>query len=167
MNVGFILAVVFSAFITGALARFALPGPDPMPAWLTIVIGLIGSVVGAVIGDQLFGGSGYAVSFFSFGVAIALVAAYRVFVQKRPVFGPGALKFPQRGIGVEQYRERLRKLGFDPDNLQPQQMRPHPPQPPSREDRLHAAIEELHTANMIDDEERQSLLERLNEPAQS
>lgn len=166
MSVGFVLAVIFSAFITGGLARFALPGPDPMPAWLTIVIGLIGSVVGAVVGDQLFGGSGYAVSFFSFGVAIALVAAYRVFVQKRPVFGPGAMKFPQRGIGVEQYRDRLRKLGFDPDNLQPQQMHTRA-QPPSREDRLRAAIDELHTANMIDDEERDRLLERLSEPAPS
>jgi uncharacterized membrane protein YeaQ/YmgE (transglycosylase-associated protein family) len=167
MSVGFVLAVVFSAFITGGLARFALPGPDPMPAWLTIVIGLIGSVVGAVVGDQLFGGSGYAVSFFSFGVAIALVAAYRVFVQKRPVFGPGAMKFPQRGIGVEQYRDRLRKLGFDPDNLQPQQMRQQQPQPPSREDRLRAAIDALHSENMIDDEERDRLLERLSEPAPS
>lgn len=166
MSVGFVLAVVFSAFITGGLARFALPGPDPMPAWLTIVIGLIGSVVGAVVGDRLFGGSGYAVSFFSFGVAIALVAAYRVFVQKRPVFGPGAMKFPQRGIGVEHYRDRLRKLGFDPDNLQPQQMHMRA-QPPSREERLRAAIDELHTANMIDDEERDRLLERLSEPAPS
>ncbi len=166
MSVGFVLAVVFSAFITGGLARFALPGPDPMPAWLTIVIGLIGSVVGAVVGDQLFGGSGYAVSFFSFGVAIALVAAYRVFVQKRPVFGPGAMKFPQRGIGVEHYRERLQKLGFDPDNLQPPTVR-QPPRPPSREERLRAAIDELHSSNMIDDEERDRLLERLAEPATS
>lgn len=162
MNIGFILAVIFSAFITGALARFALPGPDPMPAWLTIAIGLVGSAVGAVVGDQAFGGSGYAVSFLSFGVAIALVAAYRVFVQKRPVFGQGALKFPERGIGVEQYRDRLRKLGFDPDNLQPATMRP---QPPSREDRLRGAIEELRTADLIDDEEHERLLERLDEPA--
>jgi uncharacterized membrane protein YeaQ/YmgE (transglycosylase-associated protein family) len=159
MSVGFILAVVFSAFITGALARFALPGPDPMPAWLTIIIGLVGSVVGAVIGDRAFGGSGYAVSFFSFGVAIALVAAYRIFVQKRPVFGPGALKFPERGIGVEHYRDRLRKFGVDPDNLQPTR-----PQPPTRADRLRASIEELRTADLIDDEEHQRLVERLEEP---
>ncbi|HEV2593215.1 MAG TPA: hypothetical protein VGU02_15135 [Gaiellaceae bacterium] len=159
MNVGFVLAVIFSAFITGGLARFALPGPDPMPAWLTIVIGLIGSLVGAIVGDTLSNGNGYAVSFVSFGVAIALVAAYRVFVQKRPVFGPGALKFPERGVGVENYRERLRKLGFDPDNLQPAR-----PQMPTREDRLRAAIEELHHADLIDDEERERLVERLDEP---
>ena len=159
MSVGLVLAIIFSAFITGALARFALPGPDPMPAWLTIAIGLVGSVVG----DKLFGGSGYAVSFFSFGVAIALVAAYRVFVQKRPVFGADALKFPERGIGVEHYRERLRKLGFDPDNLQPPTMRPQQPAP-SRDERLRAAIEELRTADLIDEEERERLIERLDEP---
>ncbi len=163
MSLGLVLAVIFSAFITGALARFALPGPDPMPAWLTIAIGLVGSIVGAVIGDRAFGGNGYAVSFFSFGIAIALVAAYRVFVQKRPVFGPGALKFPERGIGVEHYRERLCKLGFDPDNLQP--MRPHVPSPPSREDRLRTAIDELRTADLIDEEEHERLVERLDQPA--
>ena len=159
MNVGFILAVIFSAFLTGALARFALPGPDPMPAWLTIVIGLIGSIAGAVVGDTLSNGNGYAVSFVSLGVAIALVALYRVFVQKRPVFGAGALKFPDRGIGVEQYRDRLRKMGFDPDNLQPPRA-----QAPTRTDRLRAAIEELHGANLIDDEERERLEERLEDP---
>ena len=26
--------------------RFAVPGPDPMPAWLTIAIGLLGSAIG-------------------------------------------------------------------------------------------------------------------------
>lgn len=160
MSLGFVLAVIFSAFITGALARFALPGPDPMPAWLTIVIGLIGSLVGAVVGDTLSNGNGYAVSFVSFGVAIALVAAYRIFVQKRPVFGPGALKFPERGIGIEQYRDRLRKLGFDPDNLQPVR-----PQAATREDHLRASIEELRAADVIDEEERERLLERLDEPS--
>jgi uncharacterized membrane protein YeaQ/YmgE (transglycosylase-associated protein family) len=160
VNVQLVVAIVFSAFITGALARFALPGPDPMPAWLTIAIGLVGSVVGGVVGDQISGGNGVAVTLVSFGVAIALVAAYRVFVQKRPVFGPGALKFPERGVGVEQYRDRLRKLGFDPDNLQPVR-----PQMPTREDRLRAAIEELRSADLIDDEEHGRLLERLDEPS--
>ena len=31
---GTVIGVLVSAFITGALARFAVPGPDPMPAWL-------------------------------------------------------------------------------------------------------------------------------------
>ena len=42
MSVGFVLAILVSGFITGALARLAIPGPDPMPIWLTISIGLVG-----------------------------------------------------------------------------------------------------------------------------
>ena len=34
-----VVGILVTAFITGALARFALPGPDPMPVWLTIAIG--------------------------------------------------------------------------------------------------------------------------------
>jgi uncharacterized membrane protein YeaQ/YmgE (transglycosylase-associated protein family) len=119
MSLGLVLAILFSGFFTGAIARLAIPGPDPMPIWLTIAIGLAGSIVGAVAGKELSDGNGYVVSFTSFGVAVALVAGYRHYIQKRPVFGPGARTFPERGIGVEQQRERLQKLGVDPDALAP------------------------------------------------
>src|SRR5918911_3747728 len=110
MSVGVVLAILISGFFTGALARLAVPGPDPMPLWLTVAIGLTGSIVGAVVGRALFNDNGYVVSFGSLGVAIALVLAYRRFVQQRPLWGPDAMRFPQRGLGVEQYRDRLRKL---------------------------------------------------------
>ena len=76
----FVLAIIVSGLITGSLARLAIPGPDPMPIWLTLAIGLTGSIVGALVGRALFGDSGYAVSFLSFGVAMGLVAAYRTIV---------------------------------------------------------------------------------------
>src|SRR3954466_1506549 len=41
-----VISIIITAFFSGALARFAVPGPDPMPAWLTILIGLIGSPPG-------------------------------------------------------------------------------------------------------------------------
>src|SRR5437588_5532848 len=97
--VGTVIGAMFTAFIIGALARFAVPGPDPMPAWLTIAIGLVGSVVGAVVGGALSGGNGFVISFASLGTAILLVIAYRRFVQKRPITGPDALRPPRRGIG--------------------------------------------------------------------
>ena len=97
MSLGFVLAILISGFITGGLARFAIPGPDPMPIWLTIAIGLTGSIAGAVIGNAISHDNGYLVSFLSFGIAIALVASYRRFVQKRPIWGPGALAFPNAG----------------------------------------------------------------------
>ncbi|MGH3002115.1 MAG: hypothetical protein ACRDM1_05535, partial [Gaiellaceae bacterium] len=146
MGLGFVLAILISGFLTGALARLAIPGPDPMPVWLTLAIGLTGSVVGAVIGNAVSNGNGYVVSFLSFGIAIALVAAYRRFVQKRAIFGPGALTFPERGLGVQHQRERLQKLGIDPNALRPD------PKTFERK-RLEAMLNELHRAGVLDDEE--------------
>lgn len=156
MSLGFVLAILFSGFVTGALARFALPGPDPMPVWLTVAIGLTGSIVGAVVGRAISNDNGYVISFLSFGIAIALVASYRRFVQRRPLFGPGALAFPERGIGVAEQRERLQKLGLDPDQLRPGPQR-------LERMRLEAMLQELHRAGLLTDEElaeKRSALER-------
>jgi uncharacterized membrane protein YeaQ/YmgE (transglycosylase-associated protein family) len=146
VSLGFVLAILFSGFITGAMARLAIPGPDPMPIWLTLAIGLTGSIVGAVVGDALSDGNGYVVSFLSFGIAIALVAAYRRFVQRRPLWGPGALAFPERGLGVEQQRDRLQKLGIDPTVLRPDPKR-------LERARLEAMLHELHRAGLLTDDE--------------
>jgi uncharacterized membrane protein YeaQ/YmgE (transglycosylase-associated protein family) len=146
MNAGFVIAILISGFVTGGLARLALPGPDPMPLWLTISIGLVGSIAGAVIGDAGSNGNGYVVSFLSLGVAIALVAAYRHFVQRRPIVGPGAMRFPERGIGVEQYRARLSKVGINPDALTPDPKK-------INELRQLAMLDELHKSGVLDDEE--------------
>jgi hypothetical protein len=75
-------------------------------------------------------------------------------VQKRPVWGPEALRFPQRGLGVDVYRERLRKLGVDPDAAAPS--------PADLEQaRLRSMIQELHRAGLLDDEERDAKLAAL------
>jgi len=146
VSVGLVVAILLSGLLTGALARLAVPGPDPMPFWLTIAIGLTGSIVGAVVAKALFHNNGYVVSFGSLGVAIGLVLAYRRFVQHRPLWGPDALRFPERGVGVEGYRERLRKLGLDPDRLTPDPRR-------LERARLLAALDELHRAGVLDDDE--------------
>jgi uncharacterized membrane protein YeaQ/YmgE (transglycosylase-associated protein family) len=114
---GTIIAALASAFITGALARFAVPGPDPMPAWLTVVIGLGGTVVGGGIVILTVGQNPGAVGIASFAASIALVVIYRRFIQKRALWGPDAYRFPKRGFGVDQYRERLQRAGIDPDQV--------------------------------------------------
>ena len=50
-----LISIVLSSLIVGGLARLAVPGPDPMPIWMTILIGFLGSVVGVVVGQLLFG----------------------------------------------------------------------------------------------------------------
>jgi uncharacterized membrane protein YeaQ/YmgE (transglycosylase-associated protein family) len=158
MSLSEVLAILVSGLVTGGLARLAIPGPDPMPIWLTVAIGLVGSITGAVVGKAISNDNGYVISFLSFGVAIALVAAYRRFVQKRPVFGPGALAFPERGLGVDQTRERLKRLGIDPNALRPD--------PASLErSRLEAMLRELHRAGVLTDEELSEKLSRLGSAA--
>jgi uncharacterized membrane protein YeaQ/YmgE (transglycosylase-associated protein family) len=146
MTASIVFAVILSGLWTGALARLAIPGPDPMPIWLTLAIGLVGSIIGAVVGQSISNDNGVVISFLSFGVAMALVAAYRRFVQRRPIFGPGALAFPERGLGVEQTRERLQKLGLDPNALRPDPRK-------LEQARLEAMLKELHRAGVLTDEE--------------
>jgi hypothetical protein len=38
--------------------------------------------------------------------AVSRVIAYRRFYQHRPLTGPDAMKFPERGIGLDRFRER-------------------------------------------------------------
>jgi uncharacterized membrane protein YeaQ/YmgE (transglycosylase-associated protein family) len=102
-----VIAIMFAGFITGALARLAVPGPDPMPIWLTIAIGLAGSWGGGAVAAAIWGwNSTYGISIFGFIAAILLVVAYRRFYQGRPVTGPDAMKFPERGIGLDRFRDR-------------------------------------------------------------
>src|SRR5438046_3256734 len=112
-----VISVIVTAFFSGALARFAVPGPDPMPAWLTILIGLVGSLAGGGLVIAIAGNEPAWEGIAGFLVSIALVLAYRRFVQRRAIWGPDAYRFPKRGVGVEDYRERLQKAGIDPDTI--------------------------------------------------
>jgi uncharacterized membrane protein YeaQ/YmgE (transglycosylase-associated protein family) len=112
-----VISVIITAFVTGGLARFAVPGPDPMPAWLTVLIGLVGTLIGAGIVVAIAGADPAWMGIAGFLCAIALVLGYRRFVQKRAIWGPEAYRFPERGVGVENYRERLQKAGIDPNTI--------------------------------------------------
>ena len=51
-----IVWVVFGA-IVGLIARFLMPGPDPMGGLGTIILGIIGSFVGGFVFQLLFQGN--------------------------------------------------------------------------------------------------------------
>ena len=107
---GSVLMIMLFGFITGSLARLAVPGPDPMPVWLTIGIGLLGSAAGGGLAIAIWGRGTQGIGIFSFIGAVLLVVAYRRFIQKRPVYGPDALKFPERGFGVARFRAQRQQL---------------------------------------------------------
>jgi uncharacterized membrane protein YeaQ/YmgE (transglycosylase-associated protein family) len=159
--VGAVLSIMFFGFVTGGLARLAVPGPDPMPIWLTVAIGLVGSAVGGGIAIAIWGQGTQAIGFLSFFGAILLVVAYRRFVQKRPVVGRGAYEFPERGIGIERFRQRRQKLE--------EALRQHQRAAQfEAEDQIRAQIRklaELHDDGVLTDEEfeakKAELLSRL------
>jgi uncharacterized membrane protein YeaQ/YmgE (transglycosylase-associated protein family) len=71
----YLIVLAVTGLIVGALARLALPGPDPMGIGMTILIGIAGSFIGGIIMMVLFrrGGAGIVVS-----VACATLIVYLV-----------------------------------------------------------------------------------------
>jgi uncharacterized membrane protein YeaQ/YmgE (transglycosylase-associated protein family) len=138
--------IMLFGFITGGLARLAVPGPDPMPVWLTVGIGLAGSIGGGALAIAIWGRGTQAVGLFAFIGAILLVVAYRRFVQKRPITGPEAQKFPERGFGIERFRERREKL----EELAQQAQEAHGE---SEADANLRKLGELRDAGVLTDEE--------------
>ena len=52
---GFILSLIVVGAIAGFLARFLVPGRDPMGVANTIVLGIIGSFIGGFLGALVHG----------------------------------------------------------------------------------------------------------------
>ncbi len=96
---GAILSLLVSGLIIGVLARFAVPGKDPLKLWQTILLGVAGSLLGGLVAglfgvldgdDTIEAGEAFASFAFALGGAIALLILYRKLVQKRPLTGPGS-----------------------------------------------------------------------------
>jgi uncharacterized membrane protein YeaQ/YmgE (transglycosylase-associated protein family) len=143
---GSILLIMFFGFITGSLARLAVPGPDPMPVWLTVAIGLAGSLAGGGLALAIWGNGSQGIGLLSFLGAVLLVVAYRRFVQKRPMYGPEALKFPERGIGIDRFQERRQKM----EDMIRQAQQSHAE---SDVDANLRKLSDLHDAGVLTDEE--------------
>jgi uncharacterized membrane protein YeaQ/YmgE (transglycosylase-associated protein family) len=164
VTLGGILAAVISGFLIGSAARFVVPGPDPMPFWLTVLIGLAGSVIGGAVAVALFGsrhvvdssGHAFASVMLEILAAAVLVVLYRRFVQRRPVTGPEAYRFPSRGVGIERMRAQLRRLGVDPDKRSGQAS----PSPDDAASKLASLREQLERGE-ISEEQYEEERERL------
>jgi uncharacterized membrane protein YeaQ/YmgE (transglycosylase-associated protein family) len=87
----FLVSAAIGGLIVGLLARLAIPGRDPMPLWATILLGIVGSVLGGFAAGMLLGADAYAWAFpFAVGGASLILGLHRSFIQKRPLFGPDA-----------------------------------------------------------------------------
>ena len=167
------LTAMMTGFVIGGAARFAVPGPDPMPFWLTVLIGLVGSAIGTAIGALLFGaqhtfdssGRSFVTLLLAIGFATGLVAAYRILVQKRPLTGPDARRFPRTGFGIAKMRRRLHQLGIDPDQIHTVGTvpRPKPPEDLTHDDVVDQLdkLRDLRDHGTITEEEYERARERL------
>ena len=77
-----IISAVIVGLIIGALARLVMPGKQSIGVLMTIVLGVLGSLVGSWLCYNLFGyqneGGGWAVIPFLVGIVVAviLIATY-------------------------------------------------------------------------------------------
>ena len=82
-----ILAWIVVGLAAGVLAKIAMPGPDPGGVILTIVIGIVGAVIGGFLLDTLLGGPGVSgVNLASILVAtlgaVILLVVYRAITRR-------------------------------------------------------------------------------------
>jgi uncharacterized membrane protein YeaQ/YmgE (transglycosylase-associated protein family) len=79
--IALLIFLALSGLIIGALARLALPGPDPMGILATIGLGLAGSFLGGLLTALLWNRrAGFVISVLC---ATGLLYGYRRVVQKR------------------------------------------------------------------------------------
>jgi uncharacterized membrane protein YeaQ/YmgE (transglycosylase-associated protein family) len=52
----YLLVLLVTGLVVGALGRLALPGPDPMGIGMTILVGIAGSFLAGLLAWALFGG---------------------------------------------------------------------------------------------------------------
>ena len=54
----FILGLILTGLVLGALARLLVPGRDSMSIGATILLGIVGSIVGGLFGNVVFHNEG-------------------------------------------------------------------------------------------------------------
>jgi uncharacterized membrane protein YeaQ/YmgE (transglycosylase-associated protein family) len=52
---GYLISLVISGLIIGALGRLAVPGPNPMGCIGTIAVGILGSLLGGLVARAIWG----------------------------------------------------------------------------------------------------------------
>jgi len=84
-----VFAWIIFGLIAGSIAKFIMPGKDPGGCLLTIIIGIVGALIGGVIGTRVLGmGPVTGFNLQSLGLAILgaflLLAVFRLLIARRP-----------------------------------------------------------------------------------
>jgi uncharacterized membrane protein YeaQ/YmgE (transglycosylase-associated protein family) len=70
---------ILVGFIVGLIARGLVPGPDPMGFWMTVFVGIVGSIVGGLIA-RIFSKPKDGAFFHPAGFILSIVGAVIVLV---------------------------------------------------------------------------------------
>jgi uncharacterized membrane protein YeaQ/YmgE (transglycosylase-associated protein family) len=81
----------------------AVPGPDPLPLWATVALGVAGSLIAGLVTWVFAGGPPGLLS--ALVAAVVLLVLYRRLVQKRGITGPEAKRAPIRGWWLPKARK--------------------------------------------------------------
>jgi len=88
-----ILWIVIAGLIIGVLARLIVRGKQDIPLWLTVVLGIVGALIGNVIASAIgvrhTGGFDWIRHILQVGVAVALVAVVSPLWASRRGHGSG------------------------------------------------------------------------------
>jgi uncharacterized membrane protein YeaQ/YmgE (transglycosylase-associated protein family) len=75
--IAYLIILLLSGLVVGALARLALPGPDPMGIGMTILVGIAGSFIGGLLMYAITGGRNGGGIVVSVLIATGIVYAIR------------------------------------------------------------------------------------------
>ena len=80
-----ILTWILFGLIAGAVAKLIMPGKDPGGCLVTIVIGILGALLGGFLSTQLLGGgavTGFNLRSFAIAIlgSVVLLLIYRIFL---------------------------------------------------------------------------------------
>jgi uncharacterized membrane protein YeaQ/YmgE (transglycosylase-associated protein family) len=93
--IGNLIAAIIIGFIAGFIGRALLPGPDPMGVVATIVVGIVGALVGWVLFTYVLG-IGDDDKFDLGGIIGAIVGTMLVLLALRAVRGRETSAVPRR-----------------------------------------------------------------------
>jgi uncharacterized membrane protein YeaQ/YmgE (transglycosylase-associated protein family) len=82
-----LIAALIIGLIVGAIAKLLMPGKDPGGIWITMALGVAGSLIATYLGRVLgLYAEGQSAGFLmSIVGAMLLLFLYRMFIRRRPV----------------------------------------------------------------------------------
>lgn len=79
-----LIGQIIFGLVVGVIAKLLMPGRDPGGFFITILLGIAGSLLGTFVGRALWGGADYAAGWItSILGAVLLLFLYRMIVAKR------------------------------------------------------------------------------------